>query len=120
MELVSTVEAGDRWITHCAWAPWKVSDTGAGALGVATQMRVNVQPSATSALACGLSNGNVVLIDVTQKLLLTPPGSPHSLEVTTVIRDEKVAAPDKRIITAMRWVSRQGDIVSDLVLLTLI
>jgi len=120
MELVSTIEAGDRWVTHCAWELWKDSDVETGALDVAMQMRVNVQPSATSALACGLSNGNVVLIDVTQKLLLAPPGSPSSLEITTAIRDEKVAAPDKQIITAMRWVSRQDDIVSDLVLLTLI
>lgn len=30
MELVSTVEAGDRWITHCSWAPWKASDAETG------------------------------------------------------------------------------------------
>ena len=73
-----------------------------------------------STLACGLSNGNVILIDVTQRLPLAPLGSPSSLEITTVMRDEKAAAPDKRTIAAMKWISRQGDIVSDLVLHTLI
>ena len=120
MELVSTIEAGDRWVTHCAWAPWEVSDAEAGVLNIATQMYINVQPSATAVLACGLSNGNVVLIDVTQKFLFAPPGSPSSLKITTAIRDEKVATPDKRIITAMRWVSKQGNIVSGLVLFALI
>jgi hypothetical protein len=91
-----------------------------GALDIVMQIRFNIQPSATSTLACGLNNGNVILIDVTQQLLLAPPGSPLSLEITTVIRDEKAAAPDKRIITAMKWVSRQGDIVGDIVILTLI
>jgi len=83
---------------------------------VAIRMCSNVQSPAMSTLACGLNNGDVILIDVTQKLLLAPPGSPFSLEVTTVIRNERAAAPDKRIITAMKWVSRQDDAVSDFAL----
>ena len=73
-----------------------------------------------STFACGLSNGNVILIDVTQKLLPGPLGSPSSFGITTVVRDEKVAVPDKRIISAMKWVSRQDNIVSDFTLLALI
>jgi len=79
-------------------------------------MCFNVQPLAMSTLACGLSNGDVILIDVTQKLLLASPGSSFSLEVATAIRNENAAAQDKRIITAMKWVSRQDDTVSDFVL----
>ncbi|KAF9649199.1 hypothetical protein BDM02DRAFT_3095185 [Thelephora ganbajun] len=91
MEVVSTVEAGDRWITHCAWAPWKALDA----------------QTVVSTLACGLGNGGIVLINVTQMLLMALPGSPSSLEVATVIRNEKAAVADKRIITAMKWISRQ-------------
>lgn len=75
---------------------------------------------ATSALACGISNGDVILIDVTQKLLLAPLGSPFNFEVTTVMRNEKAAAVDKRIITAMRWVLRQDGTVRGFVLHTLV
>ena len=78
----------------------------------------NVNPSAVSTLACGLSNGGVILIDVTQRLLLALPGSSSGLEISTVIRNESAAVQDKRIITAMRWVSRQDDTVSVLVLYT--
>ena len=120
MELVSTVEAGDRWVTHCTWAPWKAPDAETGMLDIVMQMYFNIRPSAMSTLACGLGNGKIILIDVIQKLLLAPPGSPFSLGITTIIRDEKAAAPDKRIISAMKWISRQGDIVSGLVLPTLI
>ncbi|KAF9785254.1 putative zinc-finger of transcription factor IIIC complex-domain-containing protein [Thelephora terrestris] len=86
--LVLTVEVGDRWVTQCAWTPWKTSDA----------------QIVLSTLACGLSNGDVILIDVTQTL---PSGSPFNLEVVTKTRNEKAASPDKRIITAMKWVSRK-------------
>jgi len=72
VELVSTVEVGN----HCAWAPWKASDVETGTLDIATQICFNTQPSAMSTLACGLRSGNVILVDVTEKLLLAPPGSP--------------------------------------------
>ena len=67
-----------------------------------------------------MSNGDVILIDVTQKLLSAPPGSPFGHEITMVIRNDKVATADKRIITAIRWVLRQDGIVSDLAPLTII
>lgn len=76
----------------------------------------NIQPSVASILACGLSNGYVVLIDVIQKHLSAPPGSPFGPEVTTTIRDENAAVLDKRTITAMKWVSRKDDAVIDPVL----
>lgn len=120
MELVSTVQAGDRWITHCTWAPWKASDAETGKWNIVMQMCSNTRPPAVSTLACGLSNGNVTLIDVTQKLFLAPPGSPPSLKIVTVIRDETAAVQDKRIITAMKWVSRKDDTVSGLVLRILV
>ena len=31
MDLVSTVEAGDGWVTQCAWSPWKITDSQTGA-----------------------------------------------------------------------------------------
>ena len=30
MELVSTVQVGDRWVTQCAWAPWETLDAQTG------------------------------------------------------------------------------------------
>ena len=116
MEFVLTVEVGDRWITHCTWAPWKASDAETGRWVIARCVRPDIQPTAESTLACGLCNGNVILIDVTQKLPLATPGSPSGLGVATVIRDENVATPDKRIITAMKWISRQDGAVSGLML----
>lgn len=113
MELVSTVEAGDRWVTHCAWAPWRVSDAETGTCDVAAKPCGNIQPPVVSILACGLSNGDVVLIDITQKLLPAPSGSQFSPEVTTEIRDENAAVPDKRTITAMKWISRKDNAVID-------
>ena len=113
MELVSTVEAGDRWVTHCAWAPWRASDADAGTWGVTMKMCLTIQPPVVSTLACGLSNGDVVLMDVTQKRLLVPPGAPFGLEVTAVIRNDNAAVPDKRVITAMKWVSTKDGTVSD-------
>ena len=86
MELIPTVEAGDLWVIHCAWAPWKASDAETGTLNIATQMCLNIQPSAMSTPVCGLSNGNVTLISVAQKLLI-PLGSPSGLEITAAIRD---------------------------------
>lgn len=83
-------------------------------------MRSQIRFPAASTLACGMSNGDVILIDVTQKLLLAPPGSPSGLEIAMVIRNEKAAIADKRIITAMRWVSRQDGTVSGLAPLTVI
>jgi len=79
-------------------------------------MRPDLGPTAESMLACGLSDGSVILIDVTQRLFLATPGSPSGLEVATVIRDEKIAIPDKRIITAMKWVSRRDGTVSSPIL----
>ena len=64
-------------------------------LDIATQIRFNIKPSAMSTFVCGLSSGNIILIDVTQNLLLAPPGSPSSLEITMAIWNEKVAVPDK-------------------------
>lgn len=63
-----------------------------------------------STLACGLSNGDVILIDVAQKV---SPGSPFYLKVTTQTRGETVASLDKRIITAMKWISGKDGTVSD-------
>ena len=117
MEFILTIEGGDRRITHCAWAPWKIS-AETGRWDIAMCVRPDIQPTAESTLACGLSNGNVILIDVTQQLLLATPGPPSGLEVATVIRDENVAAQDKRIITVMKWISRQDGTVGDLMLCT--
>lgn len=52
-------------------------------------MCFNIQPSAMSTPTCGLSNGNVTLISVAQKLLI-PLGSPSGLEITAAIRDGRV------------------------------
>jgi hypothetical protein len=60
-----------------------------------------------------LSSGDIVLIDVTQKL---SSESLSGLEVTAEVRNAKTASPDKRIITAMKWVVRQDGTVSDPVL----
>jgi len=115
MELVSTVEVRDQWVIQCAWASWKASDAQTSRCDLAVRMRSHIQSSAVSTLACGLSNGDVVLVDVAETLLLAPPGS-FSVEVETVIRNEKAAIPDKRIITTMKWISRQDGVVSDIVL----
>lgn len=111
MELVSTVRVGDQWVTQCAWAPWKTSDGQTGRWNTIVGMRSHIRSSAASTLACGMSNGDVILIDLTQKLH-SPPRSPFRPEVTTVVRNEKAAIADKRVITAMRWVSRQDGTVS--------
>ena len=83
VELVSTIEVGDRWVTQCAWASWKVSDAQTGKQDPAMQSYSNFHPQVVSTLACGLSNGDVILLDVTQKL---PSGPPFNLEVATEIR----------------------------------
>jgi hypothetical protein len=80
---------------------------------------INIQPTVKSTLACGLSNGNIILIGVNQELSSSPPGSSFSLGVATAIRNEEVAVTDKRIITAMKWITRQDGTVSGTVLQTL-
>lgn len=114
MQLVSTVQVGNQWVTQCAWTSWKSPDAQTGTQGLVTQMHSHIRSPAVSTLACGMSNGDVVLINVTQKLLLAPPGSPFRLEIAAVIRNEKAATADKRVITAMRWVTRQDGTVSGL------
>jgi len=83
---------------------------GTSSCGMCSHLR----SPAASTLACGMSSGDVILIDVTQKLLSAPTGSSSSLEVVTVVRTEETATVDKRIITAMRWVSRRDGTVSGL------
>ena len=120
MQLVSTLQVGNQWVTQCAWTLWKSPNAQTGTYDPVTQIRSHIRSPAASILACGMSNGDVILIDVTQKLLLAPPGSFFGLEVTMVIRNEKAAVANKRMITAMRWVSRQDDIVSCVVPLAII
>lgn len=120
MQLVSTVQVGDRWVTQCAWTLWKASDVQTCKWVLVTRSVFSHPIPAASMLACGMSSGDVILIDVTQKLLVAPTGSPFGLEVAAVIRNEKAATADKRIITAMRWISRKDFTVSGLVHLTLI
>ena len=110
VELVSTLEVGDRWVVQCAWASWKASDAQTGKQDPTMQSHSNFHPQVVSTLACGLSNGDVILLDVTQTL---PSGSPFNLEVASEIRNEKAASPDNRIITAMKWVSRRDGTVSE-------
>lgn len=75
-------------------------------------MRVlsNLLLPVVSTLACGLSNGDVVLIDVIQKF---PPVLPFNLEATTNTQNQKAASSDKRIITAMKWITRRDGTVGD-------
>jgi len=62
-----------------------------------------------------LFRSDVALVDVTQILSSAEntQRSPFKLEIATEIRNEKVASPDKRIITAMKWISRRDGTVSD-------
>ena len=120
MQLISTVQVGDQWVTQCAWTFWKAPDAQTGTQGPIAQICSHLVSPAASTLACGMSNGDVILINVTQKLPLAPPGSPFGLEIAVVIQNEKVATADKRIITGMRWVSRQDGNVSGLAALTII
>jgi hypothetical protein len=71
-----------------------------------------------STLACGLSSGDVTLINVTQTLPSGKgaQGSSSALEVTVVTRNEKAGSSNKRIITAMKWVSKQDGTVSGIAL----
>jgi len=56
-----------------------------------------------STLACGLSNGIIILVDVAQELLV-PPGSPSSLETTMAIRDKKVVCVIGGLDGALKYV----------------
>lgn len=31
MQLVSTIQVGDQWVTQCAWTLWKAPDAQTGA-----------------------------------------------------------------------------------------
>ena len=48
MELVSTVEASDRWVVHCTWVPWKGSDSETALLDIVMQICFDIKLPSSS------------------------------------------------------------------------
>ncbi|EJU03518.1 hypothetical protein DACRYDRAFT_105677 [Dacryopinax primogenitus] len=81
----ATVVLGEEWVAHLSWAGWLQMDAD----------------TVASVLACGLSDGSVHLVTVTQKI------TDHSFDEVQAVPSPALVQPDLRGLTALRWVYLQ-------------
>ncbi|KAI6001282.1 transcription factor IIIC subunit delta N-term-domain-containing protein [Pisolithus albus] len=94
---IARLELCDRWITQLAWSKWVASGA-------------NKCQSCMAVLAYAMSDGGIGLLQVSQTLDATPDAFVPDYDVERQVRvdvgrfPELAIRPDKRGITAMRWV----------------
>ncbi|OBZ74221.1 hypothetical protein A0H81_05958 [Grifola frondosa] len=89
IQCVETVPVSDRWVNHLAWSSWRAPEHG----------------MCEALLACGCTDGSVILVKVVQSLSSTIQfASDHELKQSFEIQDVRPCEPDGRGITGMKWV----------------
>ncbi|KZV69295.1 hypothetical protein PENSPDRAFT_633282 [Peniophora sp. CONT] len=91
LEHVATLQVSDHWVTHLAWNEWTLS----------------APQQARATLACGVADGSIILVEVTQTLhaeAASQLGHIYRLEVQTNA-SEPIYAADKKTTTGLQWVT---------------
>ncbi|KAI0064060.1 hypothetical protein BV25DRAFT_1869513 [Artomyces pyxidatus] len=92
LEHIQTITVANTWITHLAWAQWATSGLN----------------ESKSVLACGIADGSVTLVEITQTLHLEPGASSFGIkclvETEACLAVSTPCSADKRGITGIKWI----------------
>ncbi|EPT00974.1 hypothetical protein FOMPIDRAFT_1121318 [Fomitopsis schrenkii] len=98
VECAATVPVADRWVTHVAWSSWKRPQSG----------------TCEAYIACGIADGSVVVLRVTQTLHSQPSPSGfvprYNVRATFDVRDVKPAEAGWGEVTSMKWTTPSADV----------
>ncbi|TDL24008.1 hypothetical protein BD410DRAFT_767896 [Rickenella mellea] len=92
MQHVQTLRLSDNWVTHLSWSKWRI-----------------VEPyNCVAQVACGMSDGSVAIVAVSQTLescpSRTPFGNSYDIHFSSNLTNLRPCEADLRGITALVWV----------------
>ncbi|KAI0340524.1 hypothetical protein BDW22DRAFT_1398185 [Trametopsis cervina] len=89
---VSVIEVSNERITHLAWSFWTPGESG----------------TSEALLACGISNGAIVVFKITQTLVQSSSSPSFSQEFDLDVSHENLSTvchPTRRCTSALRWIN---------------